>query len=116
MTETRDFREIVLENAVEDPIFRAELLREALECLNSGETEVGVSLLRDYFAATNVLLAESRSDNDMSVGTVFLYDHINTVVRADEIEWSTIGGVWNKWSKLVCHVSDGAGRSPLVRA
>lgn len=116
MTETRDFRDLVLENAVEEPVYRAELLREALECLNSGETEVGVCLLRDYFAATNVLLAESRGDNDMSVGTVFFYDHINTVVRADEVEWSTTGGVWNKWGNLVCHVSGGAGRSPLVQA
>jgi DNA-binding phage protein len=49
---TRDFKKTVLARTVSDPAFRDELLRESVECLISGELEIGKAILRDYINAT----------------------------------------------------------------
>ena len=49
---TRDFRETIQARVVRDPTFREELLKEGVECLLSGEVEVGKAVLRDFINAT----------------------------------------------------------------
>ena len=52
MALTRNFRETVQARVKRDPTFREGLLREAIECLLSGEVALGKELLRDYINAT----------------------------------------------------------------
>ncbi len=52
MALTREFKESIRERAEIDAEYRKLLLGEGLECLKSGEFEVGKSLLRDYINAT----------------------------------------------------------------
>lgn len=111
MIKTRDFRDVVLENAIEDPVFRAELFREALECLNDGDTKVGVSLLQDYFNATSALLAAHHGDSGMNIEKVFLYDHINAVIGFDEAAHYATGHVWQS---LVCPLRDAEGNANVA--
>ena len=111
MMQTRDFRDVVLENAITDPVFRAELFREALECLNGGDTEVGLSLLQDYFNATSALLDEYCGHSGMNIEKVFLYDHINAVIGFDEANQYSTGHVWQR---LVCPVPGGEDSSTLA--
>ena len=49
---TRDFRETIQARVQRDPAFREELLKEGVECLLSGEVEVGKAALRDFINAT----------------------------------------------------------------
>ena len=49
---TRDFKETVQARAERDREFREGLLKEGVECLLSGEVEVGKIVLRDYINAT----------------------------------------------------------------
>jgi hypothetical protein len=49
---TRDFKETVRERLQRDPKFRVELLREAIECLVSGDICTGKAVLRDYINGT----------------------------------------------------------------
>lgn len=49
---TRDFKQTILARTHNDRAFRRELLREAIECLISGDLETSKSLLRDYIKAT----------------------------------------------------------------
>lgn len=49
---TRDFRELVIPRIQRSRTFRRELLREAIDCLLSGEVDTGKSILRDYIKAT----------------------------------------------------------------
>ena len=49
---TRDFRETIQARVQRDPAFREELLKEGVECLLSGEMEVGKAALRDFINAT----------------------------------------------------------------
>lgn len=49
---TRDFKETIRARVENDAEFRAKLLGESVECLLSGDTEVGKFLLRDYINAT----------------------------------------------------------------
>ena len=49
---TRDFRETIRARVERDPAFREELLKEGVECLLSGEVEVGKAVLRDFINAT----------------------------------------------------------------
>ena len=49
---TRDFKETVQARAERDREFREGLLKEGIECLLSGEVEVGKIVLRDYINAT----------------------------------------------------------------
>ena len=52
MALTRDFKVTVRERLQRDPSFREALLKEAVDCLLSGDLETGKSLLRDYINAT----------------------------------------------------------------
>ena len=49
---TRDFKETVQARAERDREFREGLLKEGIECLLSGDVEVGKIVLRDYINAT----------------------------------------------------------------
>ena len=49
---TRDFKDTVQARAERDREFREGLLKEGVECLLSGEVEVGKIVLRDYINAT----------------------------------------------------------------
>ena len=49
---TRDFRGTIRERLERDPGFREALLEEGVQCLLSGEVDVGKSVLRDYVNAT----------------------------------------------------------------
>ena len=49
---TRDFKETVQARAERDREFREGLLKEGVECLLSGDVEVGKIVLRDYISAT----------------------------------------------------------------
>ena len=52
MQPTRDFKETVQARAERDREFREGLLKEGVECLLSGDVEVGKIVLRDYINAT----------------------------------------------------------------
>jgi hypothetical protein len=49
---TKDFKETVRDRMQRDPKFRTELLREAIECLVSGDVDTGKAVLRDYINGT----------------------------------------------------------------
>ena len=49
---TRNFKVTVQDRIARDPAFRNALLEEGVECLLSGEVDVGKSVLRDYVNAT----------------------------------------------------------------
>ena len=49
---TRDFKVTVQDRIMRDPAFRNALLEQGVECLLSGEVDVGKSVLRDYANAT----------------------------------------------------------------
>ena len=52
MALTRDFKETIQARVRRDPGFRAELLKEGIQCLLSGDVETGKTVLRDYINAT----------------------------------------------------------------
>ncbi len=52
MVLTRDFKETIQARVRRDPGFRAELLKEGVQCLLSGDVETGKTVLRDYINAT----------------------------------------------------------------
>ena len=52
MALTREFRETIQARVRRDPKFRAELLKEGIQCLLSGDVEAGKTVLRDYINAT----------------------------------------------------------------
>ena len=49
---TRDFKATVQARITRDAAYRKELLREAVECLLSGDLDTGKAMLRDYINAT----------------------------------------------------------------
>ena len=49
---TRDFKETIRARAMRDKKFRKELLREGVECMLTGDTATGKTILRDYINAT----------------------------------------------------------------
>ena len=49
---TRAFKETIQARIEKDPAFRDELLREGIQCLLSGDLDVGKAILRDYINAT----------------------------------------------------------------
>jgi len=49
---TGDFRETVIARIQRDRAFRRGMLREAVDCLLSGEVDVGKAILRDFIKAT----------------------------------------------------------------
>lgn len=52
MALTRDFKETIQARARRDTAFRRALLREAIECMLSGDIETGKAVLRDFINAT----------------------------------------------------------------
>lgn len=52
MALTRDFRETIKEQLDASASFRRELLREAMNCMLSGDVETGKAVLRDYINGT----------------------------------------------------------------
>ena len=52
MALTRDFKETIQTRAQRDPAFREELLKEGIQCLLTGDMDVGKTILRDYIKAT----------------------------------------------------------------
>jgi DNA-binding phage protein len=52
MALTRDFKATIRDRAQRDPAFRKALLREGIECMLSGDTGTGKTILRDYINAT----------------------------------------------------------------
>ncbi len=49
---TKDFKETVKARMERSPKFRRALLREAIECLLSGDVDTGKAILRDYINGT----------------------------------------------------------------
>jgi hypothetical protein len=52
MALTRDFKELIRDQAQSDPAFRKALLREAIDCMLSGDVATGKAVLRNYINAT----------------------------------------------------------------
>ncbi len=52
MALTRAFKETIQARIERDPAFREELLSEGVECLVSGDVDIGKAVLRDYINAT----------------------------------------------------------------
>ncbi len=52
MALTRDFKETIQARVQRDPVFREELLKEGIQCLLTGDMDVGKAILRDYIKAT----------------------------------------------------------------
>jgi len=52
MALTRDFKELIRDQAQTDPAFRKALLREAIECMLNGDVATGKAVLRNYINAT----------------------------------------------------------------
>ena len=52
MSLTREFKETIKARIDRDPVFREELLKEGVECLLSGDVEVGKAVLRNYINST----------------------------------------------------------------
>ena len=52
MSLTRSSKETIQARIKADPSFRAELLKEGVECLLSGDVDTGKAVLRDYINAT----------------------------------------------------------------
>ncbi len=52
MALTKNFKETIQARVLREPKFQAGLLRESIECLLSGDTDTGKTMLRDYINAT----------------------------------------------------------------
>ena len=52
MALTRDFKELIRDQAQADPAFRKALLREAIDCMLEGDVATGKAVLRNYINAT----------------------------------------------------------------
>ncbi|MGR3303957.1 MAG: transcriptional regulator [Candidatus Scalindua sp.] len=52
MALTKSFKDTIQARALRDPEFREGLLKESIECLLSGDTATGKTMLRDYINAT----------------------------------------------------------------
>jgi len=52
MALTRDFKDTIKNRIARDPAFREELLKEGIECLLTGDVDIGKAILRDYINAT----------------------------------------------------------------
>ncbi len=60
MTMTHDYKETIRARVRRDPAFKEALLKEALDCLLSGDVETGKAVLRDFIKATSGLEELSR--------------------------------------------------------
>ena len=61
MALTRSFKQTIQARVRRDPVFRKELLREAIDCLLGGDVQTGKAILRDYINATVGFSRLSRS-------------------------------------------------------
>ena len=52
MALTKDFKDTIKDRVARDPAFREELLKEGIECLLTGDVDIGKAVLRDYINAT----------------------------------------------------------------
>ncbi len=52
MVLTKDFKDTIKDRVARDPAFREELLKEGIECLLTGDVDIGKAVLRDYINAT----------------------------------------------------------------
>lgn len=52
MVLTRDYKETIRARVQRDPEFKKALLKEAIECLLTGDLDTGKSILRDFIKAT----------------------------------------------------------------
>ncbi len=52
MALTKDFKNTIKDRVARDPAFREELLKEGIECLLTGDVDIGKAVLRDYINAT----------------------------------------------------------------
>ena len=52
MALTRDFKETIHARAEIDPEFRAELLKQGIDCMLLGDLDTGKAVLRDFINAT----------------------------------------------------------------
>lgn len=48
MALTRDFKETIRARVTNDPAFREALLKEGVECLLSGDVDIGKTVFREY--------------------------------------------------------------------
>ena len=65
MALTRDFKETIQARAENDPEFRAELLKQGIDCMLLGDLDTGKAVLRDFINAT-VGFAELSAITDKS--------------------------------------------------
>ena len=52
MVLTKDFMDTIKDRVERDPAFREELLKEGVECLLTGDVDIGKAVLRDFINAT----------------------------------------------------------------
>jgi len=52
MALTKDFKDTIKDRVARDPAFREELLKEGIECLLTGDVDIGKAVLRDFINAT----------------------------------------------------------------
>ena len=73
MALSRDFRETVIPRIRADRSFRRAVLREAIDCLLSGDVDTGKSMLRDFIKATSgyAALAEQTGIPEKSLIRMF---------------------------------------------
>jgi len=60
---TRDYKETIRARVRRDPAFKDALLKEAIECLLSGDLETGKAILKDFIKATTGFAALSKTVN-----------------------------------------------------
>lgn len=60
---TKDYKETIRARVQRDPEFKKALLKEAIECLLSGDFDTGKGVLRDYIKATSGFEALSKTIN-----------------------------------------------------
>lgn len=52
MALTCDFKETIKARVQRDPVFREELIKEAIRCIHAGDVDTGKVVMRDYINAT----------------------------------------------------------------
>ena len=52
MALTGDFKETIKARAQRDPVFRKELIKQAIQCIRADDMDTGKAVMRDYINAT----------------------------------------------------------------
>lgn len=52
MALTCDFKETIKARVQRDPVFRKELIKEAIRCIRADDVDTGKAMMRDYINAT----------------------------------------------------------------